>query len=176
MDWWSEFTFIHDTGAALMSLFEEDLPQLMDQTRLGGARIDYPVVGRVPIHTSNGVVYRDLIEVEVTILNHHQKRLTAWTRVPCSLRTGGFTDLATSGLRVDGPFLQHMLYTATSPANPDQLHISTSRMWRRIPGSDPRDRRVPGIKTITDLEPANGRTRRVRVPFSRTGRPKAWPE
>ncbi|CAG8082191.1 unnamed protein product [Penicillium salamii] len=111
--WFAEFDFVHDTGCTLMGLYRGDIATLLGP-HASIASTHPPIIGRSEVRSSNGARRsREVIEVEITILDQNRQRMVAWTRVPCALIEGNWTPNAVP--RLDGPVLRDLLYTATAP-------------------------------------------------------------
>ena len=98
-----------------MSIFKNDLAQILSPRAAPG-----PNQHRVPViltsnfkNSSGGMSSRDVIEVEVTILDSARQRMTPWTRIPCSVKDGSW--LKRGVPRLDGPVLNDLLYSGTAP-------------------------------------------------------------
>ncbi|KAJ5573546.1 uncharacterized protein N7459_007973 [Penicillium hispanicum] len=142
-EWWTELEFIHDTGSSMMGIFEGDFVSMMGPHRPGQAPNLYPIraMGTYEIETGNGKVIRDVITIEVTLLDPKKKlRLCPWTSVQCAVRPGNWDP---ERHRNDGPWIRTMLYTGTSPSQERRLHISNSRRTLKLPGVDDNKRRRP---------------------------------
>ncbi|KAJ5494436.1 hypothetical protein N7463_010523 [Penicillium fimorum] len=134
MMWFAELDFIHDTGASMMGVYQGDLKTLLGPfAATAGPTI--PVVGMVRSRVASGdYTTRQVIEVEVTILDGNRQRMTAWTRTRCCLNPGSWT-LSTVP-RLDGQVMRDFLYLATSPASGRGLHISNTRSDLNLPDLD----------------------------------------
>ena len=84
--------------------------------------------------TCNGALTRQLIEIEVTILDQGRQRMTPWTRTSCSLCPGSWT--YNSIPRLDGPTVHDLLYVASAPDSSRRSHISTTRSELDLPDLD----------------------------------------
>lgn len=113
-----------------MTIFQADLSVLLGP--FGGA-----VGPRVPVvclsanSTSNGTVTREVIEVEVTILDGNRQRMIAWTRTFCNLVPGAWSP--DTPPRLDGPIVSDMLYVASVPDGLRELYVSTTRFELGLP-------------------------------------------
>ncbi|KAJ5589088.1 hypothetical protein N7537_011766 [Penicillium hordei] len=128
--WFAELEFIHDTGCSRMTMFQADLSVLLGP--FGGAvgpRV--PVICMSTSNTGNGLVTREVIEVEVTILDGNRQRMIAWTRTFCNLVPGGWSP--NGAPRLDGPIVSDLLYVASVPNGIHQLYVSTTRFELGLP-------------------------------------------
>jgi hypothetical protein len=109
----------------MMTLYRNDLITLMGPyVSLDGPYT--PIIGTTRARSSNGgSETRDIIVLEVTILNGHRQRMTAWTRVPCGLKNGGWTPNAVP--RLDGPVLRDLLYAGSAPDLQRLLILATQK-------------------------------------------------
>lgn len=164
---------MHDTGASIMTLFEEDFDKLMGPFR--PPQYPYiPELGNVRVQTGNGVINRPGIEVEVTLLDAQGKRMCQWLRVPCLLKQREMTRS-----RVDGPWIRHVLWNGYAPDGNHLFYVANAKSSLDLP------RRCPARKTLTTIVapgvfiPPNGIPRLRRggaVPAHLVGQgPKAMP-
>ncbi|CAG7921869.1 unnamed protein product [Penicillium olsonii] len=111
--WFAELDFVHDTGCSMMGIYKNDIATIMGP--YSQLETNHPpVIGKARSRSSNGDIRaRDIIEVEVTILDRNRRRMTAWSRIPCAISEGSWTP--NSVPRLDGPILRDTLYTATAP-------------------------------------------------------------
>ncbi|KAJ5703355.1 hypothetical protein N7493_011744 [Penicillium malachiteum] len=122
--WWMELEFAHDTGASMMTLFRGDIRTLMGP--FGPPNEPLLRVGWVTSFvTLAGTVARDIVQVEVTILDANQQRLAPWTRVQASLVDGYYQPGANA--RLDGPWLRYMMYYANVPDGNSRLYIADTQ-------------------------------------------------
>lgn len=108
-----------------MSLYHSDLSTILGPYAADATK--HPLrIGRNSSRGTTGTRYfRDVIELEVTLLDENRKRMTAWTRVPCAVNPG---DWAPDGVpRLDGPVLREMLYTASAPDARRLAYFATSK-------------------------------------------------
>ncbi|OQD63560.1 hypothetical protein PENPOL_c009G05776 [Penicillium polonicum] len=128
--WFAELEFIHDTGSSRMTMFQADLSALLGPFGAAvGPRV--PVVCMSTANTGNGPVTREVIEVEVTILDGYRQRMIPWTRTLCSLVPGRWSPNAAP--RLDGPIVTDLLYVASVPNGLRQLYVSTTRFELGLP-------------------------------------------
>lgn len=112
-------------------MFQADLSVLLGP--FGGAvgpRV--PVVCMSTISTGNGLVTREVIEVEVTILDGNRQRMIAWTRTFCNLVPGGWSPNGAAP-RLDGPIVSDLLYVASAPNGIRETYVSTTRFELGLP-------------------------------------------
>lgn len=131
--WFAELDFIHDTGSSMMSIYQDDLVKLLGPhgTAVGP---NIPVMGLARTKTGGGIVTKNVIEVEVTILDGNRQRMTAWSRIPCGLNPGHWT---LNGMpRLDGPILNDLLYLGSAPDSSGLLYIATSKAGLDMPTLD----------------------------------------
>lgn len=116
-----------------MSIYQGDLKMLLGPfgTTFGPS---VPVVTMSISDTCNGVIRRQVIEIEVTILDANRQRMTPWTRTLCGLNPGGWTTNTTP--RLDGPILKDLLYMASVPDGTRRVFISSSRYELGLPDLD----------------------------------------
>ncbi|KAJ5171983.1 hypothetical protein N7492_004576, partial [Penicillium capsulatum] len=111
-EWWDELEFLHDTGAGMMNIFRGDIRTLMGP--FGPPRQRPPrVLWTTQFATGAGNVTREIIELEVTMLNNNRERIAPWTRIQVSLTNGDYRP--GESLRPAGPWLRYIMYTATVP-------------------------------------------------------------
>jgi hypothetical protein len=119
---WAELDFLVDTGSQMMGIFQTDLNTIMGpfaHINAPAGRFNcVPSVGEVIVSGVGGATPPlQLIQIEFTILDSNRKRLTAWSRVPCTVSPGTAGMAFGSGWRLDGPFLRSLLYIGTAPDN-----------------------------------------------------------
>jgi hypothetical protein len=105
-----------------MGIYQSDLNTIMgpfaDIDAPPGRFNCIPSVGEVIISGVGGSTpTTQMIQIEFTILDSNRKRLTAWSRVPCTVSPGTPGMAFGSGWRLDGPFLRSLLYIGTTPDN-----------------------------------------------------------
>ncbi|KAJ5957464.1 hypothetical protein N7501_011743 [Penicillium viridicatum] len=146
--WFAELEFIHDTGCSRMTMFQADLSALLGPFGAAvGPRV--PVVCMSATNTGNGLVTREVIEVEVTILDGYRQRMIPWTRTFCSLVPGRWSP--NGAPRLDGPIVTDLLYVASAPIGLRQIYVSTTRFELGLP--DLNLATHPGQHTPTVLNP-----------------------
>ncbi|CAG8362777.1 unnamed protein product [Penicillium salamii] len=122
--WFAELDFVHDTGSTTMGLYRGDIATILGP-HASIATNHPPIIGRSRVRSSNGATRsREVIEVEVTILDQNRQRMIAWIRVPCALNEGNWTPNAVA--RLDGPVLRDLLYTATAPDMQRLYHFANT--------------------------------------------------
>ncbi|KAJ5587713.1 uncharacterized protein N7459_003478 [Penicillium hispanicum] len=145
---WTRREYVYDTGSDCMDIYEADVAAIM-----GPYVPDVPILGETAIQSSNGQYsVRSIFEIEVTILNEDLNRLSPWFRVQCAVKPGMWDP--DKGIRCDGPWLRHALYTGTAPDASKNLHFSTSRRSLRLPTASNQDRTVP--RTLNTVAPHPG--------------------
>lgn len=113
-----------------MTMFQADLSALLGPFGAAvGPRV--PVICMSTSNTGNGLVTREVIEVEVTILDGNRQRMIAWTRTFCNLVPGGWSP--NGAPRLDGPIVSDLLYVASVPNGVHQLYVSTTRFELGLP-------------------------------------------
>jgi hypothetical protein len=126
-----------------------------------------------------------IVELEVTILDANRHRMTAWTRVPCSVNDGKFDPLGVP--RLDGPAVRDLLYIGSAPDGRKMTYLATSKadlmlpeldLVKTPPSSIPRSRYIdPNTRTqvagpsvpVGPLRP--GYKRRLPMPPAASGVP-----
>ncbi|KAJ5608776.1 hypothetical protein N7528_009343 [Penicillium herquei] len=140
--WWWELEFAHDTGASMMTLFRGDIRSLMGPF---GPPVDPPLrVGwTTSFYTLGGSMSRDIVEVEVTILDGNEQRLAPWTRIQASLLDGNYQPGA--NVRLDGPWLRYMMYYANVPDGNLALYVADTQnnLMAGLPVPNPHLRTAP---------------------------------
>ncbi|KAJ5365932.1 hypothetical protein N7517_008818 [Penicillium concentricum] len=154
--WYAELEFIYDTGASIMTLYAGDLQHIM-----GRSTGEPQVMGLNTVELADGRLQTGpVVELEVTILDTDERRMTKWVRVQCQVDRGWSNGLN----RLDGPWLRQMLYTASAPRGEDDM------LW--IANSYPQ---------IIAALPDTGDTRSAptlvpaKLPLDPGGRPLLWP-
>lgn len=122
-----------------MSLFEPDIATLMGPFR-PPQYPEVPVLSITRIQTANGVIARDVIEVEVTMLDGRGRRLCQWLRVPCVLKQR--TNTTT---RVDGAWIRQVLWNAYAPDGNHRFYVANSKSSLNLP------RRCPARKRLNTI-------------------------
>ncbi|KAJ5512104.1 hypothetical protein N7463_001656 [Penicillium fimorum] len=109
--WYAELEFLYDTGACMMSLYAGDLQNIMGKSTAEPQVMRLNTVELADGRNQTGSV----VELEVTILDTDERRMTKWVRVQCQLNRGWSNRVN----RLDGPWLRQMLYTASAPRDDD---------------------------------------------------------
>ncbi|KAF8466744.1 hypothetical protein BDZ91DRAFT_164217 [Kalaharituber pfeilii] len=114
MDLWT----LDNTGSTFLELFAlDDLPSL-------GIDPLYNAWGHwAPLATSNGIVWRRLVIVEVNIPDDQGALLTNWKAMWATVTPGP----AMGNSRCSGMFLRQSLYTGTAPDGRGILYIAATR-------------------------------------------------
>jgi hypothetical protein len=126
-----------------MSLYEGDLQNIM------GRSTEEPTV--MGLHASTiadgSTMVRPVVELEVTILDTHRRRMTKWVRVQCQVYRGWCSQ---SDHRLDGPWLRQMLYTGSAPRDNDLLWVANTHaeIVEAIPDTG-HSRRLPSVTPVT---------------------------
>ncbi|KAJ5165598.1 uncharacterized protein N7500_007428 [Penicillium coprophilum] len=82
--WYAELDFIYDTRACIMSIFAGDL-----QNIIGRSTAEPPIMGLNTVEMAAGRKQTgSVIELEVTILDTDERRMTKWVRVHCQIDRG----------------------------------------------------------------------------------------
>ncbi|KAJ5724235.1 hypothetical protein N7488_002270 [Penicillium malachiteum] len=140
--WWWELEFAHDTGSSMMTLFRGDIRSLMGPF---GPPDDPPLrVGwATSFYTLGGNMTRDIVQVEVTILDGNEQRLAPWTRIQASLLDGNYQPGA--NVRLDGPWLRYMMYYANVPDGNLALYVADTQnnLMAGLPVPNPHLRTAP---------------------------------
>ncbi|CAG8887273.1 unnamed protein product [Penicillium egyptiacum] len=133
VSWSAELDFICGTGSNMMSIYEGDLDTLLGPF---GATVgpSIPVIGIGTVNTGGGIVTKQYMEMEVTILDGNRERMTAWTRTICALNSADWIPSAVP--RLDGPIVRDLLYTGSAPDGSHLIHISTTRSELALPQLD----------------------------------------
>jgi hypothetical protein len=105
-----------------MHIYQHDIRRIIGPHRRQAASF-LPVVSTNQFRTASGAMTRDIVELEVTLLNHSRKRILPWTRVQCVVSSEPYVEGVTR--RLDGPFLRAMMYTSTRPDGNFHLTAST---------------------------------------------------
>lgn len=141
-----------------MSLFETDLATLMDPFR-PPFYPEVPVLGQARNQTANGIITKDVIEVEVTLLDTKGRRMSQWLRVPCALKDRGQTTT-----RVDGPWIRHVLWNAYAPDGKNLFHVANSKSSLNLPRRCPDAKRLAAITSAPLQPPTNPTSKRPGPP------------
>ncbi|CAI7601149.1 unnamed protein product [Penicillium glandicola] len=116
--WYAEFDFLYDTGASIMSIYEGDILNLM-----GTSTVEPTVMGLNTVEMADGTTMTGpVVELEVTILDNERRRMTRWVRVQCQVYRGW----SNGTQRLDGPWLRHVLYTASAPHDNDMMWLANT--------------------------------------------------
>lgn len=102
------------------------------------------------MQTTAGTAHKDIVELEVTILNQQRNRIVPWTRVQAVVNNEPYVEGYSR--RLDGPFVRSMLYTRTIPDGSFNLHLSTIQKKINFDRSIPMESRrvpMPGLKAPT---------------------------
>lgn len=130
---------MYDTGASLMHIFHGDL----DALTIRGHPVHPRVMGVSRLATSNGVIARPVIEVEVALLIAGGRRMTPWTRVQTAVFDGYAHQYEVP--RLDGPFLRTMMYSAFTPHSDYKLYVATDKASLQLPDEDWQFREGPWL-------------------------------
>lgn len=105
-----------------MHIYQHDIRRILGpHIRQAGSYL--PVVSTNQFRAATGTMTRDIVELEVTLLNHERKRILPWTRVQCVVSSETYVEGVTR--RLDGPFVRAMMYTSTRPDGNFHLTLST---------------------------------------------------
>lgn len=87
--------------------------------------------------------FREIIELEVTILNSNKERLAPWVRTQVSLRDGDYRP--GQSLRSSGPWVRYMMYNAVVPDGRMGLYLADTKneLFNAMSVASPHIRRAP---------------------------------
>ncbi|KAJ5699041.1 hypothetical protein N7462_001046 [Penicillium macrosclerotiorum] len=150
---WAELEVTHDTGAGLMMIYKSDLMRITGACRPP----QYPgirIIGASQILTAGEqILVQPVIQIEVTILDADNKRMSQWTRTACIIKDFDYDP--EYSMRLDGPWLRHMLYTGSARNNHhNRLYVSTSKAALRLPNIPKNKRRPPSFPDLVSVTPA----------------------
>ncbi|CAI7670379.1 unnamed protein product [Penicillium palitans] len=132
-------TVLEDTGAAAMKIFQEDRRCLEN---MSGARL--PVTATTNMSTAGGQVRADTVILQVNLFHLGQVLLPRWINIRACI-TREPRNTPSSGLRLGGIWLHHMLYCLSAPDNSGDMHVGTnlSEMLTNLPPCIPAYARPP---------------------------------
>ncbi|KAF9241034.1 hypothetical protein CBS147339_4315 [Penicillium roqueforti] len=110
---------IEDTGAIAMKIHQSDRLYI---ERLSGAGL--PVTGTTRMGTAAGEVPVDNVVLQVNIFHNDQPLLPRWTDIRACISRGPRN--ASTGLRLSGLWLHHMLYCLSVPNNSEAIIRNTA--------------------------------------------------
>lgn len=132
-------TVLEDTGAAAMKIFQEDRRCLEN---MSGAPL--PVTATTNMSTAGGQVRADTVILQVNLFHLGQVLLPRWINIRACI-TRQPRNTPSSGLRLGGIWLHHMLYCLSAPDNSGDMHVGTnlSEMLTNLPPCIPAYARPP---------------------------------
>lgn len=134
---WTELRFIYDTGASCMSLWSDDIDTLATPLKtIPGEVIQPLVIGqRASVVASGAQQVLPVVELEVTLLDHKDRRMCPWERIPAVVQTGRYIPGRCE--RLDGPWTRSRFYGATVPDSSFSMHIATDKTSLSVKRIDP---------------------------------------
>ncbi|KAJ5720423.1 uncharacterized protein N7483_008357 [Penicillium malachiteum] len=139
--WWTELDFIFATGSDRMEIYDSDIPIIC-----GPNNTTFRTIGSTQVYGSNTEAERQVIIVEVCLLDEEFKRMTPWTMIDCNIVPGVPRNPAATGAiaaRVDGPVFRHLLYNCFVPDGHKNIFISITKRGMHLPKPLAVDEREP---------------------------------
>ncbi|KAJ5154015.1 uncharacterized protein N7500_009454 [Penicillium coprophilum] len=131
------FDFLEDTGSSTMRIFSDDRFQI---ETLSGAPL--PAVGQAIKQTAAGQIVVQNVILQANIMFNGQPLVPYWVDIQASVTPGR---KGTSGDRLSGVWIQHLLFVLSMPDNTQRKHIGTDigEMILNLPIPDYRNARPP---------------------------------
>ncbi|OQE34566.1 hypothetical protein PENCOP_c017G02281 [Penicillium coprophilum] len=131
------FDFLEDTGSSTMRIFSDDRFQI---ETLSGAPL--PAVGQAIKQTAAGQIVVQNVILQANIMFNGQPLIPYWVDIQASVTPGR---KGTSGDRLSGVWIQHLLFVLSMPDNTRRKHIGTDigEMILNLPIPDYRNARPP---------------------------------
>lgn len=134
--YWVDMSFLHDTGASMMHIYEFDVDMLAVPLH---APHDTParpmIIAQNTIYTLAGPRVYDIIEIEAAILDEKGRRMCPWERIPTAVSEGSWKPCLNE--RLDGPFTRGRFYTANVPDGDLSMQIANDKSSLKIKRIDP---------------------------------------
>ncbi|KAJ5100541.1 hypothetical protein N7456_006593 [Penicillium angulare] len=185
--WWAELEFMLDTGSPMMTLYEGDIKTIM-----GPFAAPLPPTTRsLMISTStNDIVRREVIELEVTILDKKKERVVPWWRIEATMEPGNWNPAPDQcRTRLDGAWVRYLMYMTSAPDGNLSTYLSTDMhsLLMDVPEVDPKTRKgplqadlyttSPKPSPLTNVRGREGRSRTSSDPTTETAwQPRVAPD